>query len=926
MCKADSSIPLVSLRSLSREWNGLARDYRPSAFWFWNGPMERDGIQQTIEQMAQNDIREFLIHPIHGLEIEYLSEVYFERVEFALSLAKKYNLKVWFYDEYGWPSGNAGGKVIQKHPEYRGWFLQFCRDDDGCIKAEPVISDMVMDNAMGAPWTCNCKGQLDSLSPKAVSCFIEMTYQKTYERLRSFFGNTIVGFFTDEPVAMIPKPLTADGNFWNVPALPWTPELPDLFFQKYQYRIEPNYSRLAEPGFSQIKADYRKLTKDMHCDAYHLQISQWCREHGVKYTGHIGEDALLQQVRFSGSIFGSLSQMDEPGIDQLCYTPAPEDRFVQQVAVTSVTKHSGKARTFCEAWGISLLDLRLSTMFHQAEMLGIHGINDIALMGFHQNLDGVRKFTYWPPMFQTSPWWNWYGEFRDSFARAVSLSSLGKQHVRYAILYPQYELEQESIFTGMGDSNSLAGRLITELGLAIYQAGETFDFVFPEILDQAVALDGQIVFPNAKYDAIIAPSDLHFFQASQSALEKLKNSGGRVLNDKFDSIKSNILEADPSWKNQIEMSHNGNTGSLRIYQFDYSDGKMYALRNVSETTITVDLKTDSHFSEWDSLEGTCKITSNRITRQIDAKNTIWLSISNICSSGNPYETVEIPVLLNLEWKISEGTHNLAGLYDIEFGNSKDWVKAVAFTLPGDERACRRTGIPKQFRNMTEINFRGHFDAQTARINTGLAYESVHLKTLNVNGQNIDLKQSVVMPIWDCSCRWVDIGTLVIQGKNEVTGVLEFQSFETSVESEAFYGFWQPMPSCDIFLAGAFRVVDGQIQKHNGNAFKLPLDLSRQGWSQYYGAIRLEATVDLSEMQVGKLCAIKLAFFEEDAVEVLWDGISLGRRIAKPYRFNLPAQVSGIKHKIQIVLAGTTANLFCERVDWGIESVCLICKD
>ena len=61
-------------------------------------------------------------------------------MKLALSLAKEQNLKVWIYDEYGWPSGNAGGKVIQKHPEYRGWFLQFRRDDNGCVKAE-VLED-----------------------------------------------------------------------------------------------------------------------------------------------------------------------------------------------------------------------------------------------------------------------------------------------------------------------------------------------------------------------------------------------------------------------------------------------------------------------------------------------------------------------------------------------------------------------------------------------------------------------------------------------------------------------------------------------------------------------------------------------------------------------------------------------------------------
>ena len=139
-------------------------------------------------------------------------------------------------------------------------------------------------------------------------------------------------------------------------------------------------------------------------------------------------------------------------------------------------------------------------------MLGAHGVDDIALMGFQQSIDGVRKRTYWPPIFDQAPWWPFYPEFRDACARSVALASLGKRIARYAILYPQNQLEQTDLFNiDIFSGTDPASRMIKRLGLAVYESGEIFEFVFPEILDQARVADGKIVFPNADYDAILAP-------------------------------------------------------------------------------------------------------------------------------------------------------------------------------------------------------------------------------------------------------------------------------------------------------------------------------------------------------------------------------------------------------------------------------------
>ena len=67
----------VTLEAFSKDWLSLSREYRPSAFWFWNSDMDKARMREVVSEMAANDIREFLIHPVHGLEVEYLSDEFF---------------------------------------------------------------------------------------------------------------------------------------------------------------------------------------------------------------------------------------------------------------------------------------------------------------------------------------------------------------------------------------------------------------------------------------------------------------------------------------------------------------------------------------------------------------------------------------------------------------------------------------------------------------------------------------------------------------------------------------------------------------------------------------------------------------------------------------------------------------------------------
>lgn len=903
----------VTLSELSKNWLKLSQPYRPSAFWFWNSDMDLDRMREVIEQMARNGIREFLIHPVHGMEIEFMSDEFFNRYRYALGLTREYGIKVWVYDEYSWPSGTSGGMLLRKHPEHKGWFLKFSKDADGNVSAKPVQSNRILDGSLGAPWTQNERGYLDTLSEDAVRCFIEMNYESIYRECKEFFGSTITGFFTDEPVCMVDD-TNGERDAWSTVGMPWTPRLPGLFKERFGYDIEPRYSELAGDGPSQVKRDYWTLVKEIYTETYHGQIGRWCREHGVKYTGHVGEDRLLEQVRFSGSVYQCLKHMDEPGIDMLMYKPEPEDRFIEQVAVTSITRHCGKDRVYCEAFGIAHYDIRLGVMLRCMQMLGAHGINDIALMGFQQSIDGVRKRTYWPPIFDQAPWWPFYPEFRDTSARSVALTSFGRKITRYAILYPQNQLEQTDLFNrDIWDGNDPASQTIAKLGAAVYKSGETFDFIFPEMLDQAHVENGKVIFPYARYDVILAPSDVAYFDESLKWLDDIQSHGGTVFNTDVDTVSDAIVSTGPSWYDQCEIEYSPSNDSIRVYRFKYPDGELFAVRNVSDTVCSISINSQTILSEWDVVTGKIMNIPDGGRYEMLPHSMRYFTITDIAIGAEPKSFITEPILT--DWHVDTEKPDMARLTNVQFRNDDTWVDAVDAWVHGNTPGTQAIGIPKLFMGQDLIEMRGEFRVSSIPKSIMILFEKAHLSSLQINGNEVDLSNAYIMPLWDKSCMAVDITPWICVGQNKISGTLKYEPFETSMENDAFIGNWC-MPSCDVFLGGSFRLLDGAITADTGDPLSMPIDLSVQGWKEYCGVLNLTGSVDIDSSQAGSIIGMKVNMMAEDAVGVSVDGKSIGTRITWPYIFDINELEAGT-HSVTMRISSTSGNILASPSVWGI---------
>ena len=102
--------------------------YAPVYVWVWNDICTREIIDKQLTEMQSLGIRAFYILPEPkefrpdsmptNLSPEYLSSEYFELCAYAIDKGTSLGMNCWIYDEGGWPSGSACGRVVKDHPEY----------------------------------------------------------------------------------------------------------------------------------------------------------------------------------------------------------------------------------------------------------------------------------------------------------------------------------------------------------------------------------------------------------------------------------------------------------------------------------------------------------------------------------------------------------------------------------------------------------------------------------------------------------------------------------------------------------------------------------------------------------------------------------------------------------------------------------------
>ena len=101
---------------------------------------------------------------------------------------------MWIYDELGYPSGAAGGLVLQENPAFEALELAFDASLDEPFLVRASYEFTHANNNYHAS-----RRYINLLDAEAVACFVRNTHDAYWKHLEQYFGNPIVAMFTDEP-------------------------------------------------------------------------------------------------------------------------------------------------------------------------------------------------------------------------------------------------------------------------------------------------------------------------------------------------------------------------------------------------------------------------------------------------------------------------------------------------------------------------------------------------------------------------------------------------------------------------------------------------------------------------------------------------------------------------------------------------------
>ena len=529
----------------------------PIYIWVWNDICSHEIIDTQLSEMQNLGIRAFYILPEPkefrpdsmptNLEPEYLSDEYFELCAYTFNRAKELGMLCWIYDEGGWPSGSACGKVIKDHPEYAKQVLKiyehkfsageiYKKTKSDIIAAFIDESKMISDGYVFAKDTVVCEYASekesgtypDLLNKNATEYFIEITHKKY-----PLYSN-VTAVFTDEPKA----PTNAFNN-----------ELTDKYNAKYGESILPHLPLImgridvTEENIHILQRWY-DLCSQMFCENFLLPCKKWANDNGIAFTGHLDKDHDPLGCINGGNNFNlmrALRCMDIPGIDVIWRQLYPDNKGINKDEMngyngffpryaSSAAAQNGTKSAMSESFGVAGAAVTYDLMRYTIGYQAVRGINIFNLFNFSLGRKDAYLAQELPIYTENQPYYKHLNLFNRYMERLSYISSLGERVCKTALYYPVSDIQ------GRLKSEAVASTF-DSLGRELEEKTVDFDIVDDDVIKSAKIKNGCFHFGNAKYQHIIIPYGAFIPQETQTALNEFTKNGGKISFD--------ISDADP---------------------------------------------------------------------------------------------------------------------------------------------------------------------------------------------------------------------------------------------------------------------------------------------------------------------------------------------------------------------------------------------
>lgn len=672
--------------------------YRPKPFYFITTTdkeeLSYDAMYKALFELKQNGFGGIVLFnkPQNGFNAEnYLSEEFFEMVENTAKACLDLGLVMFINNAFDFPPGGVAGKIKKIAPHLKQKRIML---EDGKLTIKEV------------EWGFPAFEEKES-----AELFIELVYEEYKKHVGKYFGNPIMGFFSDNDNRRVEPWVLFNPESEMRDYFPWCTDFEESFKEKYGYDIMPFMEAIIERKDLPQAVDYWEHSGTMMHRWFKAQF-EWIKDNGLIVIGHTTDSSpfLYEDTPRTSPLtegrFSDLQQyFDYAGTDHelyaidcgkhikedLYYTPkvvwgkeqtTPKMTDFSEIRYDLRPKQAeaaafmhGKKGVMCEMFAASNFGLEPKTLLHISAFQLMQGVNLVVTHEYHHRFRGETKY-FAPPDFSPASMHTYSLEkINEEIAKRAYMLSKGERVFPIVLIDPT-----EAVWRNI---------LRTEEYFEAFEKLNRMPFGFT-ICDTKRIIEGDFGFKVA----VIAGYEL-----KQEELDGLKKKGITVISEKeLDKIYDIITDCDVSYEGEgtphfTRRIIDGEefTFIANIEQTEPIKGTIKAYGKTKEITLYPgDIRYIS--KTYDDIEDFIFKGENKVKLSVEANVTFdrpnILPIEYWTSNGEPVVKTEECESLSFEFEVSEKIENITLCipYDIKDiienveinGNKLNFVKGGRF--------------------------------------------------------------------------------------------------------------------------------------------------------------------------------------------------------------------------------------------------------
>lgn len=478
---------------------------------------------------------------VGGVVLSYGGDTYlrgergWKEFQTALKGASERGMRVWIYDEAGYPSLGAGGLVLKADPSVEA--QELCMDSSLPASKRYFARNSYEYTHASNNYSC-ARRYPDPANPKAMEIFLDVTHNQ-YKAHAGEYYDCIEAFFTDEPSFMslnlgqipakvrnsVPTVDPLDPNRKLLPTVVWTPGLDAEYAERWGEQLRPEALFAGDSEADKaMRQRFWTLIGDKWTDGYMKSISNWCAASGGKAisSGHLlSEENVERYVPLYGNILQAERGFDLPGLDMLDSEPttwnsAETRQWLITAIPTSASYLNSQRLTMTEIsdHNQSVLGDAPVTLDQMRAVAGCQAAQGVTEFTLYYGEDYGSAFPYRNP--QT------YKQYCDYVARVNSIIRPAEVVKKVLLYYPLYDFQREYLPNSeelIDDRNQSPAmrKLISDFvqtGSALMQIQQPFVLADYLALEEASTEDGKLKIGSHTFDVVVIPGEVTLPEAT----------------------------------------------------------------------------------------------------------------------------------------------------------------------------------------------------------------------------------------------------------------------------------------------------------------------------------------------------------------------------------------------------------------------------